>query len=79
MMMMISMIMINIFPYTPSSMIFVINQTFVNSLRRIIAEKSELMRDWPRKPSEEVVYWIEYVVRHRGAKHLRSPLIDLPW
>jgi glucuronosyltransferase len=30
-------------------------------------------------PAESVVYWTEYVVRHRGAPHLKSRAIDLMW
>lgn len=27
---------------------------------------------------EKAVWWTEYVLRHKGAKHLRSPALDLP-
>jgi glucuronosyltransferase len=27
---------------------------------------------------EKAIWWTEYVIRHKGAKHLRSPAIDLP-
>lgn len=37
-----------------------------------IKELSEIFRDQPLKPKEKAVYWIEYVLRHKGAKHLRS-------
>jgi glucuronosyltransferase len=30
-------------------------------------------------PAESVVYWTEYVVRHKGAPHLKSRAIDLMW
>lgn len=30
-------------------------------------------------PSQSVVYWTEYVIRHRGAPHLRSHAFDLTW
>lgn len=33
---------------------------------------SELMRDQKDRPLERAVYWIEYVMRHGGAQHLRS-------
>jgi glucuronosyltransferase len=28
---------------------------------------------------EEAVYWTEYVIRHKGAPHLRSAVLDLAW
>ncbi|XP_049762217.1 UDP-glucosyltransferase 2-like [Schistocerca cancellata] len=40
---------------------------------------SRLFRDRPRPPLEEAVYWVEYVIRHQGAPHLRSAAMDLAW
>ena len=37
-----------------------------------IQHVSALMRDQPETALDRAVYWIEYVVRHRGAPHLRS-------
>lgn len=42
-------------------------------------ELSSLFRDRPQKPLDEAVYWTEYVMRHKGAIHLRSPARDLNW
>ncbi|XP_050667870.1 UDP-glycosyltransferase UGT5-like [Leptidea sinapis] len=33
--------------------------------------------DRPMPPLETSVYWIEYVLRHKGATHLRSPALEL--
>jgi len=30
-------------------------------------------------PAESVVYWTEYVIRHKGAPHLRSHALNLTW
>lgn len=38
----------------------------------------ELLHDEPMTSLEKAVWWIEYVIRHKGAKHLRSPAVDLP-
>lgn len=40
---------------------------------------SKLMHDQPMKPIDSAVYWIEYVIRHQGAPHFRSPGLDLKW
>ncbi|XP_055596000.1 UDP-glycosyltransferase UGT5-like [Uranotaenia lowii] len=40
---------------------------------------AKLFRDNPTDPLQESVYWIEYVIRHRGAAHLKSAAVKLPW
>jgi glucuronosyltransferase len=31
------------------------------------------------KPLDQAVFWIEFVMRHKGAKHLRPAVHDLSW
>jgi glucuronosyltransferase len=38
-----------------------------------------IIRDQPLTPLEQAVYWTEYVIRHKGALHLRSSVLDLGW
>ncbi|KAL0270118.1 UNVERIFIED_CONTAM: hypothetical protein PYX00_007627 [Menopon gallinae] len=40
---------------------------------------STVLRDRPMKPMDTAIYWIEYVIRHKGAPHLRSAAQDLRW
>ena len=40
---------------------------------------SRIYRDQPRTPLQQAVYWTEYVIRHKGAPHLRSAALDLAW
>lgn len=40
--------------------------------KRKALEASRLFRDNPIQPLEEATYWIEYVLKHRGAPHLKS-------
>lgn len=28
---------------------------------------------------DAAIYWVEYVIRHGGASHLRVAALDLPW
>ena len=44
-----------------------------------IAQISAVFRDQLQPPLERAVYWTEYVIRHGGARHLRSPELDLSW
>lgn len=34
--------------------------------------------DQPQKPLERTIWWLEYVIRHKGAKHLRTPSANMP-
>ncbi|KAJ4448917.1 hypothetical protein ANN_00309 [Periplaneta americana] len=40
---------------------------------------SQLFRDRPQAALDTAIYWTEYVIRHRGAPHLRSSALDLTW
>ncbi|XP_038638496.1 UDP-glucuronosyltransferase 2A1-like [Scyliorhinus canicula] len=49
------------------------------SYRNSMARLSALHHDQPQLPMERAVFWIEFVLRHRGATHLRSASFGLPW
>ncbi|XP_068623981.1 UDP-glucosyltransferase 2-like [Battus philenor] len=49
------------------------------SYRENIARLRSLMQDQPQKPLERAIWWIEYVLRHGGAKHLRAPAANISW
>ncbi|CAG9762209.1 unnamed protein product [Ceutorhynchus assimilis] len=38
-----------------------------------------LMQDEPMTGLEKAIWWAEYVIRHKGTKHLRSPTVDIEW
>ncbi|XP_058403177.1 UDP-glucuronosyltransferase 2B31-like isoform X4 [Diceros bicornis minor] len=40
---------------------------------------SKIQHDQPVKPLDRAVFWIEFVMRHKGAKHLRPASHDLTW
>jgi UDP:flavonoid glycosyltransferase YjiC (YdhE family) len=42
-----------------------------------IQHLSNVYRDQLDKPLDRAVFWVEYVLRHKGAMHLRSPARDL--
>lgn len=44
-----------------------------------VKELSEIYHDRPLPPSKELIHWVEHVVRTKGAPHLRSPAIVVPW
>lgn len=44
-----------------------------------MAKLRSLLQDEPLKGIQKAVWWAEYVIRHKGTRHLRSPTIDIEW
>ncbi|XP_045540081.1 UDP-glucuronosyltransferase 1A5 [Papilio machaon] len=44
-----------------------------------VARLRSLMQDQAQPPIERAMWWINYVLRHGGAKHLKSPSSNLSW
>jgi len=51
------------------------NNTYKENIKRV----SSIFRDRPLQPRKSALYWIEYVIRHKGAPHMRSAGLDLTW
>ncbi|XP_066524186.1 UDP glucuronosyltransferase 5 family, polypeptide A1 [Hoplias malabaricus] len=49
------------------------------SYRENIQRLSKLHRDQPMKPLDRAVFWIEFVMRHGGAPHLRTQSFRMSW
>lgn len=43
-----------------------------------VLSRTKIYHDRPEHPLKTAVYWIEYVIRHRGAPHLRVAGVNLP-
>ncbi|KAJ3642472.1 hypothetical protein Zmor_025257 [Zophobas morio] len=41
--------------------------------------RSRIFHDRQVKPVDTALYWVDYVIRHKGAPHLRVAALDLPW
>ncbi|CAD0205766.1 unnamed protein product [Chrysodeixis includens] len=63
-------------------------ESFTKAINTVIGNKSykeniiklrDRMHDQPQQPLERAMWWIEYVMRHGGAKHLRSPAAFITW
>ncbi|KAG0715203.1 2-hydroxyacylsphingosine 1-beta-galactosyltransferase [Chionoecetes opilio] len=48
-------------------------------MREEVQRQAIVMRDQPVPPGEWTTYWVEYVLQHHGAVHLRSPVAQMPW
>ncbi|XP_074036988.1 UDP-glycosyltransferase UGT5 [Leptinotarsa decemlineata] len=46
--------------------------------RERVVKARELIQDQPMNGLDKAVWWIEHVIRHKGARHLRSPAADMP-
>ncbi|XKL68000.1 hypothetical protein PGB90_003491 [Kerria lacca] len=53
----------------------IINNT---EYRNNMKELSKIFKDRPMSPLDTALYWIEYVLRHKGAKHMRSESANIP-
>lgn len=49
----------------------------VNRYKDQAVAQNLMFTDQPMKPLDRAVYWIEYVIRNNGAKHLISDSISL--
>ncbi|EAX05578.1 UDP glucuronosyltransferase 2 family, polypeptide B10, isoform CRA_c [Homo sapiens] len=56
-------------------------KTVINdpSYKENIMKLSRIQHDQPVKPLDRAVFWIEFVMRHKGAKHLRVAAHNLTW
>uniref|UniRef100_A0A2H8TVL7 UDP-glucuronosyltransferase 2B7 n=1 Tax=Melanaphis sacchari TaxID=742174 RepID=A0A2H8TVL7_9HEMI len=63
-------------------------EDFVYKIKQIISDKrfkenamdlSHRYHDRPLNPKDTVAYWTEYVLRHNGAHHLKSQIINTKW
>ncbi|CRL07820.1 CLUMA_CG020774, isoform A [Clunio marinus] len=57
-----------------------INEVIVDESLKINVEKlAKLVEDVPVKSPEKALWYIEYVIRNKGAKHLRYPQKEIPF
>ncbi|KAL1257231.1 hypothetical protein QQF64_012776 [Cirrhinus molitorella] len=49
------------------------------SYRKNMEKLSRLHRDTPVNPLDSALFWIEFVMRHGGAAHLRTESYKMPW
>uniref|UniRef100_A0A665VM11 UDP-glucuronosyltransferase n=1 Tax=Echeneis naucrates TaxID=173247 RepID=A0A665VM11_ECHNA len=64
------------------------SQTFEQALKEVLHQESyrqnierlsRLHRDQPIAPMDRAVFWVEYVMRHKGAPHLCTEAYKMPW
>lgn len=64
------------------------SQSFLEAVQEVLHQPSyrdnmqrlsRLHRDQPIQPQDSALFWIEYVMRHKGAAHLRTDSYKMPW
>lgn len=50
-----------------------------DSYRQNMQRLSRLHRDQPMAPMDQAIFWVEYVIRHKGAPHLRTEAYKMAW
>lgn len=72
----------------PFSYAFLNEQNFADALneilenskyRQVAVATSAIYKDRPMDPLDTAVYWVEYVLRHNGARHMQSQAVHLNW
>ncbi|CAH1993762.1 unnamed protein product [Acanthoscelides obtectus] len=51
------------------------NPKYKENVKRL----ADIWVDHPLPSLNRTIWWIEYVIRHKGTKHLRSPTADVSW
>ncbi|XP_044074937.1 UDP-glucuronosyltransferase 1A1-like isoform X2 [Siniperca chuatsi] len=73
-------VVLDIFSITTESLLQALNEVINDPRYRENVQKlSALHKDRPVDPLDLSVYWTEFVMRHKGAKHLRPAVHDLNW
>lgn len=49
------------------------------SYRQAISDLSDSMTDTPISNLQKAIFWIEYIIRHKGAKYFTDELKYAPW
>ncbi|XP_026817843.1 UDP-glucuronosyltransferase 2C1-like isoform X2 [Rhopalosiphum maidis] len=70
----------DLFSVTKNTLLSAINEIINNETYSKNAKiVSDRFKDRPMSPADSVVYWTEYIIRHKGAPHLRSHALNLTW
>lgn len=60
-------------------------QSFMDSIKIFVRYKKKaievgrLLKDESASSLEKAIWWIEYVIKNKGAPYFRSRVVDLPW
>ncbi|XP_025833343.1 UDP-glucuronosyltransferase 2B2-like isoform X3 [Agrilus planipennis] len=65
---------------TEENFSYLVNELLNNTrYKENIKLRSKILHDQETKPMDRALWWIEYVIRHKGAPHLKSVTLNLKW
>ncbi|XP_038198476.1 UDP-glucuronosyltransferase 2B7-like isoform X3 [Arvicola amphibius] len=71
---------VNFHTMTSSDLLNALKEVINNpSYKKNVMWLSTIHHDQPMKPLDRAVFWVEYVMRHKGAKHLKPLAFNLTW
>lgn len=56
-----------------------VEKTLLPGTRKTLKKMSAIFHDRPMSALDKAVYWVEYVLNHKGTHHLHSAAIELTW
>ncbi|XP_057670660.1 UDP-glycosyltransferase UGT5-like [Diorhabda carinulata] len=66
--------------FTEEKFTYALGELLTNSkYKKNALKRSKAFHDRPIKPIDLAVYWVNYVIEHDGAPHLRVDGSDMPW
>ncbi|CAH1987225.1 unnamed protein product [Acanthoscelides obtectus] len=56
-----------------------VNEVLSTKIQKEAKRLSEIYRDRPLSPLDTAIYWVEYVLRHKGAHFMKTAAVHMPW
>lgn len=73
-------VVLDFFHLTSDSVFKAVNDVLcIPKYRNNMKRMSDISKDRVLSPMDQGVWWVEYVLRHNGASHLRPATLDLSW
>lgn len=73
-------VVLDLLEITTESLLEGLNEVVNNTrYKENVQRLSALHNDRPMDPVDLSIYWVEFVMRHKGAKHLKAAVHDLNW
>nr|CAD7463939.1 unnamed protein product [Timema tahoe] len=73
-------IRLNFADITKEKLLFALDKVINDSsYQKNVIHLATLLNDQPQTAMDRAIWWTDYVLRHKGATHLRTAAVDMPW